>query len=261
MSFILDALRRADAERERGEVPGLHARHVDPMPTEDEPGARSRRPLWIIGALAIALVAALAWILFGHDPRRSTTSGGAVSSVAPVAPTSAAPPVPAVTAAAPPSLAPKAESPVPGASAAVGVPAPSAAASTLAAARAARATRAAQRSAALAASSTGGGVAAARPNGAAPDAEGATSSSTVGAGDASSRVYQPKELPDAIRRELPAITVGGSTYSSERANRMLMINGQIFHEGDTVARGVVLQQIRPRAAVFVYKGYRYESAF
>ena len=31
MSYILDALRRADAERERGAVPGLHAQPVPPV--------------------------------------------------------------------------------------------------------------------------------------------------------------------------------------------------------------------------------------
>ena len=35
----------------------------------------------------------------------------------------------------------------------------------------------------------------------------------------------------------------------------------LFHEGDSVANGLVLQQIKPRAAVFDYKGYRYEMPF
>ena len=45
MSYILDALRRADAERERGNVPGLHAQ---PMPAVTAPGAHTwlRRSLW-----------------------------------------------------------------------------------------------------------------------------------------------------------------------------------------------------------------------
>ena len=79
--------------------------------------------------------------------------------------------------------------------------------------------------------------------------------------EADSRIYAPRDLPESVRRELPNVTVGGSTYSTNSASRMLMINGQIFHEGDTVARGVVLQQIKPRAAVFAYKGYRYEMTF
>src|ERR1700754_1198526 len=49
MSYILDALRRADAERERerGAVPGLHARN---MAADAEPAARDFRPLiWAAG--------------------------------------------------------------------------------------------------------------------------------------------------------------------------------------------------------------------
>jgi general secretion pathway protein B len=42
---------------------------------------------------------------------------------------------------------------------------------------------------------------------------------------------------------------------------MLMINGQIFHEGDVVSNGLVLQQIKPRGAVFSFKGFRYETGF
>jgi general secretion pathway protein B len=55
--------------------------------------------------------------------------------------------------------------------------------------------------------------------------------------------------------------VSGSTYSSSRESRMLMIGGQIFHEGDTVAKGVVLRTIKPHAAVFAYRDYLYELAF
>ena len=42
MSYILDALRRADAERSRGAVPSLHAQG---LPADLEPAARDYRPL------------------------------------------------------------------------------------------------------------------------------------------------------------------------------------------------------------------------
>ena len=66
MSYILDALRRADAERERGRVPGLHTQ-VPPSRTTEPPAARgarpSRGPLWIgLGVLAAA-IAGIAWWL------------------------------------------------------------------------------------------------------------------------------------------------------------------------------------------------------
>ena len=36
MSYILDALRRADAERERGTVPSLHTQQFGVLPGDDE---------------------------------------------------------------------------------------------------------------------------------------------------------------------------------------------------------------------------------
>ncbi len=71
------------------------------------------------------------------------------------------------------------------------------------------------------------------------------------------RVYALNELPDDIRRQLPAITVGGSMYSATKADRILIINGQVLHEGDPIAPDLVLQQIKLKAAVLAFKGYRY----
>jgi len=60
MSYILDALRRADAERERGAVPGIHAMPV-PAAAADEP-VPQRRWAWIVAILAVLLMAgAGAW--------------------------------------------------------------------------------------------------------------------------------------------------------------------------------------------------------
>ena len=75
------------------------------------------------------------------------------------------------------------------------------------------------------------------------------------------RIYALRDLPEEIRRTLPNVAVSGSTYSTDRASRMLMINGQIFHEGDVISNGLVLQQIKPRGAVFSFKGFRYETGF
>lgn len=69
------------------------------------------------------------------------------------------------------------------------------------------------------------------------------------------------ELPDEVRRELPAISVSGSIYSKSAANRMLVINGQVFHEGDELAPALVLEQIRQKSAVLKYKSYRYEITY
>ena len=61
-----------------------------------------------------------------------------------------------------------------------------------------------------------------------------------------------RELPEDVRRALPPITVNGSTWSNDSASRMLMIGGQIYHEGDSVAPGVALEHIKPHAAVLAF---------
>ena len=230
MSYILDALRRADAERERGAVPSIHAQQFALLPGEDEPGARSRLPLWIIVALAVALLGALAWNFLGHDAPPPVAA-----FQVPLAATPAAPPA---IAAAP--LTPAAAPSTPGVVATSPVLA--------AAITVEKANRKPVRK-----------VAAAMPAPATAATRSTVTPEAPGAGE--KRIYAQRDLPDAVRKELPNVTVGGSTYSTNSASRMLMINGQIFHEGDSVFKGLVLQQIKPRAAVFAYKGYQYEVVF
>ncbi|MBE2262571.1 MAG: hypothetical protein IAE92_07505, partial [Burkholderiaceae bacterium] len=61
MSYILDALKRADADRQRGQVPGLHAQPASPG-TPIDPGSPSRS-LWLgaAGALSLGGLALLWW--------------------------------------------------------------------------------------------------------------------------------------------------------------------------------------------------------
>ncbi len=75
------------------------------------------------------------------------------------------------------------------------------------------------------------------------------------------RIYAQSELPEDIRRELPRVAINGSSYSGDAASRMVMVNGQVFHEGDQLAANLVLDKIRRRSAVLAYKGFRYEVMF
>jgi general secretion pathway protein B len=120
MSYILDALQRAEAERERGQVPGLHARPLPQAAPPVAPSARQRALLAIGVALALGVLAAGLW--FWHSPVSGVAAETAkpatmVSSppvttplvaievsALPVAPVVASRPAPATTAAAPPAL-------------------------------------------------------------------------------------------------------------------------------------------------------------
>jgi len=68
-------------------------------------------------------------------------------------------------------------------------------------------------------------------------------------------------LPEDLRRELPALVTGGAMYSDTPANRMLIINSQVWHEGDKIAPNLTLEQIRLRSAVLVFKGQRFTLAY
>ncbi len=228
MSYILDALRRADAERERGNVPGLHTQPA-PVPHADD-GRAGRAPAWVWPAagVAVAVIAALAWLALGRDaapPERvAGVAGSGGVAVAPVAPQVVPPPLPAaVPAPITPPAAVQAASAAPTPRRATAVP-PRKPTAVVAAAPA-------------------------KP----PRAASAIASATA---TAEPRLYKPTELPDDVRKEVLALVVGGAMYSRTPANRMLIVNGQLFHEGDTLAPGLTLEQIRLKSAVLKLKGYR-----
>jgi len=60
MSYILDALKKSDAEARKGLVPSIHSSHADDMQTASRPAWQSM----LIGALGIALLAAVGMQMF-----------------------------------------------------------------------------------------------------------------------------------------------------------------------------------------------------
>jgi general secretion pathway protein B len=219
MSYILDALRRADAERERGGVPGLHTQAM-PEFGDDERPPRSRglKPWqWVVIGLGagVALAIAVAWPWSGSEP----------------APPAAALPPPPIAIATPPAAAPAVlpePAPVPVATM------PTAAPSVAPAIAPMRAT----------------------PAQATPSADVASAP----AAPAPQRVASLAELPADVRAGLPALAFGGSIYSNTPANRLLIVNGQLLHEGDALGPGATLEQIKPKAAVINVRGQRFEIA-
>jgi general secretion pathway protein B len=69
------------------------------------------------------------------------------------------------------------------------------------------------------------------------------------------------ELPENLRQALPKLAISGSIYSETAAHRMLIINGQVFHEGEKPAPDLELEQIKPKTAVFNFKGQRYSVGY
>lgn len=85
MSLILDALRKADAEREHGAVPGLHAQPVPPLSVDPPAPAESRPVLWLVFGAGVGLASAFGVYFAGHAPAPVATTAVAQPPAAPVA--------------------------------------------------------------------------------------------------------------------------------------------------------------------------------
>ena len=89
-----------------------------------------------------------------------------------------------------------------------------------------------------------------------PATERPVDTASVDAEDASA-VIPMAELPPAILQALPAMTISVHAYSDNPAARLVGIRNKILHEGDYVAPDLKLEQITPDGAIFSYKGYRF----
>lgn len=252
MSYILEALRRADAERERGAVPHLHTQTMAAQADPDE-APRQRPWLWLTGGLALGLLAALAWAL---GPGRETAAPlalpvqtpavEAAASVAPAAAVVVAPPAnESVTD--PSSEAPRGD-----------VAAGPSAASSAVESIVPRSLPIAPSPMAKRPPTAANAEPAAAPRGEAARASNAASGA---APRVEAAVPALADLPAEVRSQLPTLTIGGSMYSQNAASRMLIVNGQVLREGDAVSATVTLEQIRLRSAVLRYKTWRYEIGF
>ena len=65
------------------------------------------------------------------------------------------------------------------------------------------------------------------------------------------------QLPPDVSQALPKLAISGSTWSDNPAYRMVILNGQVFHEGDKPGVDLTLEQITAKAVIFNFKGYRY----
>ncbi len=236
MSTILDALRRAEAERGRGAVPGLHAQS---MPAGGPPAAAAGEGegRWRLRLLAaaggLAALGMAIWLL------RPTLLGqvAGVSGISTAVPGVAdASPAPALAAERSPAISPAVPTvPMPPAPLPAPPPPPSPAPAPPVATAAAPATTAA--------------TAAAAP---APAPSAPPSPTSLPA-----PVPLAALTPDQ-RRQWPPLNIGGSVYSDNAASRFVIANGQIVREGEAAAPGVTVERIGPRGAVLRWGQLRVE---
>ena len=233
MSYILEALKKSQAERQLGELPSIHAPQVQLTSTPGADGARRLPVLLGLGAAGIAAAALWVWQPWQAGVPVPVPVPVPVAGVAPApvvaAPAAAAAPAPVPAPAPAPVVvaapAPVVARPVP-APAPVHVPAP-------APVQPAPVVRAAT-------------VPAAPLPAAAPVEE---------------VIPGLRDLPEPIQRQIPPVALGGYMYSKDPADRLLLIDKVLRHEGEEVAPGLVLDKLQPKAAIFSFKGYRYRVPY
>ncbi len=239
MSFILDALKKSESDRQRQSGPSLFEVKVAPP--------RRTLPVWAV-AIAVLLainVVVISWILLRHAPAHEPAAANtAAAAPAPVtvartagaaASSETAPPVPVAAngAAAAPRVAAPVFAPAPGSGQA---PAASAAPG-----------------------SAHGGAAQAPPGASASDyspaaepSPGPGSGASVTIGDALP-LYQQVISSDG----LPPLHLDLHVYAKDPKDRFVMINMHKLGEGGTLPNGVHVDAIRPDGAVLSYHGTQF----
>ncbi len=212
MSYILEALKKAQAERQLGHAPTL-----DAVPVGAAPDAAPARKL-PLAAIAIVVAAIGAGALWWVRPASSPAPAAVTVVAAP-----AAAPAPAVV---------QSPAPAPIAAPSLMVTPPS------------TPVRAPEKPAVeVAAKPAPAPVAVKR---AAPEEE---------------HVPTLRELPENVRAAIPQLSFGGYMYSANPADRLILVDKVLRHEGEEVAPGLVLEKLLPKAALMNYRGTRYQVPY
>lgn len=223
MSYILDALKRADAERGRGAVPGLHARQVTTPAPDAAPSAPSGVWLGVAAVLVLGAAAAGWWVWQTPVPTPvPITTTPVVPAPAPVL----QPVATAAPASATPAVAPAASAPVTKPVPAVAAPAVGAVAARVSP----------------------------RPQ-PAPVVKAAPPTVVAPA-----TVPLLSELPEDIRRQIPVLAITGAVYSNNPGQRLLLLNNQVLTQGSQAAPGLKLEEIGEHSSVFSFHGTRFRLA-
>lgn len=222
MSFILDALKKSEAERRQGEVPRLQNEPFTPPPR--------RRPVWpLLLALALLLNAGVFgwWLLAGPVPKELETKPELAAAAGASALPEARPQVPVAMLPAEPDIVTEV----------MDEPAVRAAAPLAADTPAQSVAREPQIPAAPAAT-------AAKPKAAAPRP----------AADA----YPPiAELPGNVRASLPRLELQLHFFTPEPERRLVRLNGMNLRQGGSSGDGLNVVEITPQGVKLAYGGHRF----
>ncbi|MFC3530810.1 general secretion pathway protein GspB [Vogesella facilis] len=252
MSYILDALLKAEQERQRAAAPTLQSVYSQPAESRALRRQRPRPALLALGALLCAAGLAAVW---WPRPAVTPASSAKVAEVPPPAAAVAAhPPVTLAAQAAAPAAPPTAIAdeqaapvppPAPEATPRRAIAAPPATTTTSTSAR-----REPERQAKAAPLPAAPPASKVPPKTATAAAEGVTAN-----GD---RVLDISELPPALRQEVDkSVVVSGLSLSPDNGEQLAIINDRARRTGDDIIAGMTLERIQADGVVLRYKGYRF----
>jgi general secretion pathway protein B len=245
MSFILDALKKSESDRQRQHGPALFEVRVAPP--------RTRLPLWAIAIAALLVVnlGVVLWMLLRHQGHGSSAPGAQPSTAAASTPPSVGNPVPMVATSAPaaagtaPPAVPAALPAVPGPA----VPGPTAPGPSAPGPAAATATP----------PTVSGAADSANVEDYAPAQEPPPASALgnhVRRGTASGvPLYQ--DVSTTPGKQLPQLRLDLHVFAARPQDRFVMINMHKLREGDTLPEGVRVDSITPEGAVLTYNGSKF----
>jgi general secretion pathway protein B len=280
MSYILDALKKAESERRLGTVPSVHAQPISITSFHDVSSPWRKPWIWLALAILLGCAGILIWFQPWQHAFDSTTVGAAgpavvaplqntvngdvkrrseqeVGTEAPIVEGASDTQVPATVAQGSPA---KTDSAIISAQPAPAVlPHAKTNKPSKAAAEEPRTLRPNSKPTKQSGQSGDGGSV---PSAASPELKAVKKQKVVPASvPAEKRVAALRELPENIQREIPALVVGGFIYSNRPAERSVLINNKLLHEGDEVTPGITLEKMLPKEAVLNYKGYRYRIPY
>jgi len=71
------------------------------------------------------------------------------------------------------------------------------------------------------------------------------------------RLYELKDLPSTVKDKLPDITISVFVYSDDPSSRIVKINGKTIREGEELTSGLTVENIVPEGVIFHYEDYRF----
>jgi general secretion pathway protein B len=263
MSYILDALKKADSERQHGKTPDIFSHQPSSNALEKEDSTISKPIIWLVAVLIVLLTAFLLFINLYRTPSTSVLAATQVVSspiitATPVVPTvQSTPAAPIVEPAViqPAAVAPAAAAPVPAPTPQIAVaentapvaPSPAEPVKLQPSSKLSIPAAKEKRHASASASASS------KTKKTSMTKEADLSVETV------STTF--RDLPLNIQNEIPTVTVGGYIYSAKKEDCQLLINKLLLHEGEQIAPGLLLERMMPHSAILNYKGYRYRISY